>query len=118
MKPDVTLNDSYQVVAGAVTKLTVTIGEGQYGTSSVFLGGDPLVTGQPTITDLVIGDGAVVKGKRLVIVSFVHDVQANTNKMTVTYAFTGGAKDKSFVAKGTVDTEGDMLYFRAAFALV
>ena len=97
-------------------ELTITIGDGQIGTSVVKLGTKEL--GRGAISDLPIGAGPSIKTKSLTTKSIVTDVNDRTNKTSVTYVLTGGVRDQTFQSLGTVDQNGDVIICRAAFKLV
>ena len=115
-EPDVRLNESYSVGVGDVF-LSVTIGEGQNGTSSVYLDENRLVSACNHIGLLLVGNGTAVQGKTLLVRSVVNDVSAMTNRMSVTYMLKGGVTDQTFTARGQVKNEGDLLIFEAKWSL-
>lgn len=116
MAADVTLEKDYTVKNRNIF-LAVTIGEGQFGTSDVFLDADQLLRASGPIK-LLIGKGSEIADKTLLIRSVVNDVNAATNRMSVKYRLTGGAAAGEFVAKGKVTDAGELLVFEATFSLV
>ncbi|GAB4326891.1 MAG: hypothetical protein Kow0037_00090 [Calditrichia bacterium] len=90
--------------------LTITIGEGQIGTSAVMLGNRLLKLGK--VTDLLLGEGAELAGKELRIKSLVSDTNDMTNRLTISYRLTGGVKDWEGELSETVDRDGDSVIFR------
>jgi hypothetical protein len=117
MPDKVKTDDSYEVSTGDVF-LSLTIGEGQFGTSDVFVGGMQIVRASGPIGNLRLGAGPNITGKRLLARSVVTDVNTMSNKMSVTYRLKGGKSQKSVVAKGTVDAQGKTLVFEARFDLL
>jgi hypothetical protein len=115
-KSDVQLDESYRVGARDVF-LSVTIGEGQFGTSDVFLEKVRIVRASGPIGSLRIGGGPEIAGKTLLVRSVVNDVSSRTNRMSVTYVLRGGRAEQKFTAKGNVAKEGKLLIFEAAFSL-
>ena len=113
---DVTLEDEYRVKDKNVF-LSVTIGEGQFGTSDVLLDGERLLRTSGPLK-LLIGKGSDIESKTLLVRSVVNDVSSATNKMSVTYHLTGGVAKPPFVARGKVTNPGDLLIFEATFSLV
>lgn len=116
MADRVKVADAYQVGAADVV-LSLSIGEGQIGTSDVSLGGNPLLRATGSIGHLRIGSGPAVKGKKLLVKSVVNDVSSMTNKMSVTYRLTGGKGTKVLTTKGSVNKAGAMLVFETTIAL-
>ena len=112
MADPVTNEKDYEVRKGDVF-LSLTIGEGQTGTSDVFIGDKKIVRVTGSIGKLLLGKGSDIAGKALVVRSVVNDVNSDTNKMTVTYKLKGGAKGLVFTSKGSVDAEGAVLFFEA-----
>lgn len=116
MADKVKTDDTYQVGAADVF-LSLTIGDGQFGTSDVFVGGTQIVRASGPIGSLRLGSGAAIKGKKLLVRSVVSDVSTMTNKMSVSYRLNGGTAPKAIVAKGSVATSGKTLVFETRFAL-
>ena len=110
------LSASYQCADNKVVVLSVVIGDAQIGSSVVFLGDEEVASGD--IKDCKVGKGTAVNGKELGIKTVVTDVNDKTNQMSVTYKLTGGQSAQTFVSKGTVETNGDSLIFRAIFNLM
>ena len=117
--PDISVPDdpSYVVSDGAELQLTVVIGEGQVGLSTVLLDTTPVVSNQEAITDQPIGAGQDVRGKTLVVDTIVNDVNPLTNRVTVTYELTGGPAPQTFVASGTASAAGAATFVEAMIAL-
>lgn len=81
--------DEYSVEDGPV-RLTVVVGERQYGTSIVFLDGEALANGD--IDELPLGPGSKIHGKTAEVYTMVTDIRDNTNEMSVSWILTGGRK--------------------------
>lgn len=113
---DVTLEKKYAVRSKNVF-LELNIGEGQFGTSDVFLDGAHLVRASGPLK-VLLGPGGDVAGRTALVRSVVNDVSAATDRMSITYRLNGGAAPAEFIARGKVDTPGDLLIFEATFALV
>lgn len=109
--------EDYKVGEGDVS-LSLRIGEGQTGTTEVFLGTTPLVTVSGDIGNLRIGKGPELVGKKLNVRSIINDVMSNTNRMAVSYELRGGTRARNFDADGEVATNGALLRFRAVFTFV
>lgn len=112
----VELRDDYPVAGGEV-RLAVSIGEGQTGLVSVFLGGVK-ISRTPAPIDVRIGNGSDVRDKLLEVRTIVNDVNSQTNKMSVTYQLTGGKSDLEQVSRGEAATDNQPLDFLAVFALL
>jgi hypothetical protein len=106
--------EDYKVGDGDVF-LSLFIGEGQTGTTEVFLGTRPLVTLSGHFGNLFIGKGPDLVGKKLQVRSVINDVISAHNLMSVTYELRGGTRARSFEADGEVATNGSLLRFRATF---
>jgi len=109
---DVTVDKNYKVGDGKV-EFSLLVGEGQFGRSDVRLNTQRLLRASGSIGNLLVGKGPEVQGKTLRIRTVVNDTVAATNKMSVTYKLSGGAKDLEFTSKDTVDKEGGNLIFEA-----
>jgi hypothetical protein len=112
----VELRDDYPVADGEV-RLAVSIGEGQTGLVSVFLGGVK-ISRTPAPIDVRVGKGDDVRDKLLEVRTIVNDVNSQTNKMSVTYQLTGGKSDLEQVSRGEAATDNQPLDFLAVFALL
>ena len=85
----VVTHEDYRVGAGAgEIRLTLTVGEGQFGTSRAKLDGLVLATGSGPMS-IRVGRRSEVKGKTLFVRSIINDVNSLTNRMSVTYRLTG-----------------------------
>lgn len=104
-------NDFDFKVTDADVILTVTIGEGQLGTSFVFREGVLLVKGGVVIGSLNLGAGSDLAGKEVTVDSIVNDISTHTNRMTVRYVVENGGKKKSQLATHAVDSEGSICRF-------
>lgn len=115
MPSDITLDKQY-VVRTRDVYLAVTIGEGQQGRSSVLLDGKEILRTSPPFSKFRIGVGPDLVDRTLTIRTVVNDVVATTNRMSVTYALSGGQSTEKFTSKGTVRRDNDFLSFEANFA--
>jgi hypothetical protein len=113
----VELSDEYAVTDHRDVRLAVSIGEGQTGLVSVFLGGVK-ISRTPAPIDLRIGRGDEVRDRLLEIRTLVNDVSNQTNKMSVTYQLTGGVLPVECVSKGETAHDNEPLDFVAVFALL
>ncbi len=113
----VDLMDHYPVLDARDVRLSVSLGEGQTGVVSVFLGG--ITIGRaPAPLDVRVGSGSDVRDKLLEVRTIVNDVRSQTNKMSVTYQLTGGLSPLECISRGEVAQENAALDFTAVFALL
>jgi hypothetical protein len=112
----VRLKDSY-VVADDEVKLTVEIGEGQKGFVEVLLDGMPIGQGDG-ITDLPIGPGPKLGGRKLRVTSTVTDTNKDTNNTSVTYTLKGGRQTQSYHSRYEVEAPGGTVDYDAIFLLL
>jgi hypothetical protein len=96
--------------------LTVTIGEGQTGVTSVLHGDDRLIRGSSVIAGLSVGEGEGLIDDEISIHSIVNDVSTQTDTMSVRYVIANGGHRKSFLAKHGVQTEGATCRFVSTIA--
>jgi hypothetical protein len=117
MAADVSLEKDYTVRKKNVF-LSLTIGEGQFGTSDVFLGTERLIRTSGSFGKLKLGSGSELTGRVVKVRSVINDVSSATNRMSIKYLLDGGAAAKEFIARAQVAEEGDLLVFEAIFKLV
>lgn len=101
-------SETYQTGTGSI-HLTVTIGEGQFGSSRVRLN-DVIVDRMRHTFDGNVGTAAECRGKKLTIVSVVTDVRPQTNRTSVTYELTGGAGTFKKTLAEIVSTDETIIY--------
>jgi hypothetical protein len=113
----VEVRDDYPVVNAQDVRLSVSIGEGQTGLVSVFLGGIR-ISRSPAPIDLRVGNGSHIRDTLLEVRTIVNDINNQTNKMSVTYQLTGGVLPLECISKGEVARENEPLDFTAVFAFL
>ena len=96
--------------------LTVTIGEGQLGTSFVFRDNVLLVKGGVVIGSLNLGAGTELAGSEVSVDSIVNDVSTHTKTMSVRYVIENGGKLRAELATHEVDREGAVCRFVSALS--
>jgi len=79
--------NNYTVINDKQVHLTVTIGNGQLGSTTVKLDGETKINGN---IDDDLGTGEVLTGKVLLINTTVNKANNSTNNASVTYNLTGG----------------------------
>jgi hypothetical protein len=102
-----TLTSPYRVGEGVV-HLTITVGEGQLGTSTVILGTEKIAHGESI--DVDVGRGPEIAGNMLVCTTAVTDILPETNHTSVTYDLTGGPQPRRFVQLEDIDPDGTIVY--------
>lgn len=112
----VVLKKKYDV-RNADVFLSLTVGEGQFGRTDVFLGSQKLVRTSGSIKELLIGPGDTVAGKKLLVRTLGVDVNAQSNRMHLTYLMKGGQANLEFESKGHVKNQGGMLLFETTVSL-
>lgn len=106
-KKAVTLKDEYAVANGTV-RLTVVVGERQYGSSIVFIDDELLANGD--IDELPLGKGPELEGKTATIYTVVTDIRDRKNEMSVTWILTGGVKTLQEEKSGTAKNFGSQMF--------
>ncbi len=117
MAADVILQKDY-VVRRRDVFLSVTIGEGQQGRSSLLLDAKEVLRTSPPIGRFLVGAGTDLVDRTLTIRTVANDVVAATNRLSVTYRLSGGATPAEFTSRGRVDQDNDFLIFEAVFSFV
>lgn len=105
----VKLETDYEVGDDPV-RISILIGDGQFGTSVMWIG--ERIFGPGDIANVVLGDGADLTGETLVIKSIVTDINDQTNHTSVTYDLDGGPVAANHVVEAVVDQEGDSVIYR------
>ena len=107
----------YSVGSGAgAIHLTVTIGEGQLGSSTVVVG--PKLFDTVKFFDAGIGKPSTISGQKLVIVSVVSDTNESTNRTSVRYAIKGGSQPFEHKSELTVDKDGESVTYLGEIELI
>ena len=104
----------YDVADGPV-RLSVVVGERQFGSSIVFLNDDLIANG--IVEDLPVGNGGKLGGKTLAVYTLVTDIRDNTDDMTVTWILTGGAHRVTGTASGKPTKKFGSQMFKGVFHL-
>ena len=106
--------EEYRVNNGPM-RLSVLVGEKQFGSSMVFLNDELLANG--IIDELPVGNGNL-DGCRLTIYTLVTDVRDNTDDMSVTWILNGGAHRLSATERGSASKKFGSQMFKAVFHLI
>lgn len=113
-KKAVLYEQDYLVSDGNV-RLSVVVGERQFGSSMVFLDDDLLGNGD--IEELPVGKGQKLDGKTLVVYTLVTDVRENTDEMSVTWILAGGENRAIATATGAASKKFGSQMFKGVFQL-
>jgi hypothetical protein len=103
-------------LADDTVRLTVMVGDRQYGSSMVFLGDELLANGD--IDEIPLGNGADLEGKMLSVYTVVTDVRDRKAEMSVTWILTGGKKRLKLEETGAAPKSFGSQMFKAVFDLV
>jgi hypothetical protein len=106
--------DEYETGDGQV-RLTVVVGERQFGTSIVYIGKDAIANGD--IDGLKLGEGIELRGKELTVYTLVTDIRNNTDDVAVTWVLNGGEHKLSATETGKVAKNFGSQIFKAVFRL-
>ena len=105
----------YEVSEGAV-RLTVVVGERQFGSSIVFLDDDVVANGD--IDSVVVGDGDKLEGRTISIYTLVTDIRRDADEMAVTWILAGGVHRLSATATGTPAKKFGSQMFKGIFHFI
>jgi hypothetical protein len=105
----------YAVSDGAI-RLSVVVGERQYGSSVVFMDDDVVANGD--VDELLLGDGDKLEGSTLSIYTLVTDVRSDVDDMAVTWILVGGGHRIIATATGKPSKRFGSQMFKGVFHLV
>jgi hypothetical protein len=113
-----TLERPYVVGSGLVT-LSAKTGDGQHGVHIVWLDGKEVTRKSlGDFTDLPIGPGDQLVGRKLEIKSEISAVNASTTKVDVTYILQGGPAEAQSEQSHTVTAPGKAMIFYAQYSFI
>lgn len=110
----VSLKTQYPVDTGEIT-INIVIGEGQLGSSVVFLDSTEIKRGD--IRQLAIGKGQEIKGHKIFIKTVVSDINDKTNRTSVIYIIEGGKEKYQQTLEAIVEENGDVIRYYAEIEL-
>jgi hypothetical protein len=109
------VEEEYRVSDDEV-RLSVLVGDRQYGTSMVFLDDELVANG--VIDSLPVGSGTALIGRTISIYTVVTDVRNKKTEMSVTWVLTGGPKQLSVEKEATTSKGFGSQMFKAVFDFV
>ena len=99
------VSDNDQVV------VDVLVGDAQPGGSTVFLGTVQLITGGVTLTNVPIGKGSDIRGKKLVVATEVTDKSPDTDRTSTQITVKGGAAPKTIGQAQVAAKKGEIVSY-------
>jgi hypothetical protein len=110
------LHEQDYVVSDGPIRLTVVVGERQFGSSLVFVDDHEVANGE--IEDLSLGDGDKLEGRTLSVYTIVTDIRSDTDDMALTWILVGGGHRLTSTATGTPAKKFGSQMFKAVFHFV
>ena len=110
------LHEQDYVVSDGPIRLTVVVGERQFGSSIVFVDNDEIGNGD--IEDVQLGDGDKLEGKTLVIYTVVTDIRSDSDDMSVTWILIGGGHRLTATETGQAAKKFGSQMFKGVFRFV
>jgi hypothetical protein len=107
------LHEQDYIVANGQIRLSIVVGERQFGTSMVFIDDEPAANG--IVEELVLGDGDSLTGSTATIYTLVTDIRDNSDEMSVTWIIAGGAHRVTATATGTPAKKFGSQMFKGVF---
>ena len=107
------LHEQDYIVEEGPVRLSVIVGERQFGSSMVFIDDEQVANG--IVEELVLGDGDKLQGSKCVIYTLVTDIRDNTNEMSVTWIIAGGSHRVMATATGAAPKKFGSQMFKGIF---
>ncbi len=108
---------TYAVGTSSEVYLTVTVGDGQVGGSSVLWKGE--IIGEGTIDNLRIGGpGENLRFKTFRCTTRIKDSNPLTNRTSVTHNLSGGQNERDYLFEADVSSEGGYATYSITFVFV
>ena len=99
------VNDNDQVV------IDVLVGDAQPGGSTVLLGTTQLAMGGDALTNVPIGKGSDIRGKKLVVATEVTDKSPDTDRTSTQITVKGGAAPKNISQSQLASKKGEIVSY-------
>ena len=113
-----TVAQDYRVLPHETVTLDATIGDGQAGGHSVFLGEELIAQGAIELHNVTVGVGSAIANKVLVVSSTAVDVQASHDNVSVEVVLRGGVPDVQPIEQTTMVEPGGTESFLTVITFV
>jgi len=100
-------------VENTPVRLTVLVGDRQYGSSMVFVDDELIANGD--IDEIPLGSGGDLEGKTAVVYTVVTDIRDRKNEISVTWILKGGRKALTVEKTGSASKRFGSQMFKASF---
>lgn len=90
------IHEQEYLVTESMVRLSVAVGDRQYGSSVVVVDDEPVANGD--VEELPLGRGDSLDGRSAVVYTVVTDIRGKSEEMSVTWILTGGSR-RSVVTK-------------------
>ena len=107
------LHEQDYTLADGQVRLSVVVGERQFGSSMLFVDDAPVAN--DIVEELVLGDGDSLEGSTAVIYTLVTDIRDNTDEMSVTWIIAGGSHRVIATATGAPAKKFGSQMFKGVF---
>jgi hypothetical protein len=104
-----TITGTFPVANAQDVHLTVDIGDGQLGRSSVAIRGKEIAAGGEI--DGSLGDGDKLRGEALFITSAIKDIRAETNRASVRVTLRCAGVTREFIQADSVKKDGGVIVY-------
>ena len=109
------MHEQDYVVEDGQVRVSVIVGERQFGSSIVFLDNEQVANGD--VQDFAVGNGGKLGGRTISIYTLVTDVRDNTDEMSVTWVLVGGNHRVTATAIGSPAKKFGSQMFKGVFHL-
>ena len=107
------LHEQDYIVANGQVRLSIVVGERQFGSSIVFIDDEQVANG--IVEELILGEGEALEGSTAFIYTLVTDIRDNSDEMSVTWIITGGAHRVTATATGIPAKKFGSQMFKGVF---
>lgn len=112
----VDVNENFTATADGQVELDAIVGNQQLGSTVVKVDGTQVAKGT-SIHDLVLGTGADLNTKVVLVRTVINDVNEATNVTTMQYTLSDGTNTKTYDATGEVDKDFGVIVYFANFTI-
>jgi hypothetical protein len=107
------LHEQDYIVANGQVRLSIVVGERQFGSSIVFIDDEQVANG--IVEELILGEGDSLEGSTAFIYTLVTDIRDNSDEMSVTWIIAGGAHRVTATATGAPAKKFGSQMFKGVF---